>query len=47
MNAIKTQISLLSDNLIVIEETLEYITEITKHIDDYLGLTSEMVNHYD
>jgi hypothetical protein len=47
INAIKTQISLLDDNLKVIEETLKYIKEITQFVDDYLGLTPEMVNHYD
>jgi hypothetical protein len=47
MNAIRTQISILMNNVAVIDETLELSKELIQLIDNYLGLTSEMVNHYD
>ncbi len=47
LNAIKTQILLLLDNIVVIDETLLFSKEVIQSIDDYLGLTSEMVNHFD
>jgi hypothetical protein len=47
LNAIKTQILLLLDNIEVIDETLLFSKEVIQSIDDYLGLTSEMVNHFD
>lgn len=47
INAIKAQILLLLDNIEVIDETLGFSKEVIQSIDDYLGLTSDMVNHYD
>ena len=46
-NAIRTQISILSDDIVIIDDTLEFSIEVIQLIDDYLGLTSEDVNHYD
>lgn len=46
-NAIRTQISILSDDILIIDDTLEFSIEIIQLIDDYLGLTFENVNHYD
>lgn len=47
INAIRTQISILLNNIEVIEESFDFSKEVIQSIDDYLGLTSEMVNHYD
>ena len=47
LNALKTNILMHSYQLEMVEETLEASVDLVKKIDDYLGLTHDMVNHYD
>lgn len=47
LNALKTNILMDQFHLEMVEETLEVGVELVKKIDKYLGLTPDMVNHYD
>ena len=47
LNALKTQIAINIIHLEMVEETLQVGKELVQKIDDYLGLTPEMVNHYE
>ena len=47
LNALKTTIIVHTEHLEMITETLSAGKELIQQIDDYLGLTPEMVNHYD
>ena len=47
LNALKTNILMHSYQLEMVEETLEASVDLVKKIDNYLGLTPDMVNHYD
>lgn len=47
LNALKMLILMNNFHLEMVEETLELGKELVQKIDDYLGLTPEMVNHYD
>ncbi|MGK0414390.1 MAG: hypothetical protein ACJA1B_002614 [Polaribacter sp.] len=47
LNAIKTQTMILVAHLELAEETLIGGKELVVQIDEYLGLTADMVNHYD
>ena len=47
LNAIKIRIQILSVHIFMINDILEIAEELIKSIDNYLGLTPDMVNHYD
>ena len=47
LNALKTNIILDTNHLELTNETLEGGIDLIQKIDNYLGLTSEMVNNYD
>lgn len=47
MNAIRINIAMDQFHLEMVTETLEAGVDLVKKIDDYLGLTPDMVNHYD
>lgn len=47
LNALRTHILLNTSHLEMVEETLEIGKLLIEKIDKYLGLTPEMVNHYD
>ena len=47
LNAIKIRIQILSVHIFMINDILEIAEELIKSIDSYLGLTPDMVNHYD
>lgn len=47
INALKTTIIVHTEHVEMITETLSAGVELTQQIDDYLGLTPDMVNHYD
>jgi hypothetical protein len=47
LNALKTNIILDTSHLELTKETLEGGIDLIQKIDNYLGLTSEMVNNYD
>lgn len=47
LNALKSTILMYTYHLEMIDETLEAGKDLVQKIDDYLGLTPEMVNHYD
>lgn len=47
LNALRTHILLNTVHLELVEETLETGKLLIEKIDKYLGLTPEMVNHYD
>lgn len=47
LNAIKIRIQILSVHTYMINDLLEFAQELIKSIDNYLGLTPDMVNHFD
>ena len=47
LNALKTNILMDDYHLSMVEETLEAGIDLIKKIDNYLGLTPDMVNNYD
>ncbi|MEQ6123636.1 DUF6090 family protein [Pseudotenacibaculum sp. MALMAid0570] len=47
LNALRTHILLNTSHLEMVEETLEIGKLLVQKIDNYLGLTPDMVNHYD
>ena len=47
LNALKTTIIVHTEHLEMITETLSAGKELIQQIDDYLGLTPDMVNYYD
>jgi len=47
LNAIKIRIQILSVHTFMINDILEIAKELIESIDNYLGLTPDMVNHYD
>lgn len=47
LNAIKTNMLMDEFHLDMVDETLEAGADLVAKIDKYLGLTADMVNHYD